>query len=117
MEVLFNESGHLMTEETYDRARKEDPSLSQATIYRTMKLLCEVGPAREVQFGDGLARYEHAADAHHDHLTCKNCGHNIEVVDSQIGELQDVLARKHDFKPTLHRLYPYGICLDCQRNR
>ena len=46
----------------------------------------------------GLARYEHAADAHHDHLICENCGRNIEVVDSQIEELQDALARKHGFK-------------------
>ncbi|MEF2678972.1 MAG: transcriptional repressor, partial [Bilophila wadsworthia] len=87
MEVFFNESGHLTTEEIYDRVRKEDPSLGQATVYRTMKLLCEAGLAREVRFGDGLARYEHAADAHHDHLICENCGRNIEVVDSQIEEL------------------------------
>ena len=93
MEVFFNESGHLTTEEIYDRVRKEDPSLGQATVYRTMKLLCEAGLAREVRFGDGLARYEHAADAHHDHLICENCGHNIEVVDSQIEELQDALSR------------------------
>ena len=77
----------------------------------------EAGLAREVRFGDGLARYEHAADAHHDHLICENCGRNIEVVDSQIEELQDALARKHGFKPTFHRLYLYGICPDCQRNR
>ena len=98
MEVFFNESGHLTTEEIYDRVR-------------------EAGLAREVRFGDGLARYEHAADAHHDHLICENCGRNIEVVDSQIEELQDALARKHGFKPTFHRLYLYGICPDCQRNR
>ena len=49
MEVFFNESGHLTTEEIYDRVRKEDPSLGQATVYRTMKLLCEAGLAREVR--------------------------------------------------------------------
>ena len=80
MEVFFNESGHLTTEEIYDRVRKEDPSLGQATVYRTMKLLCEAGLAREVRFGDGLARYEHAADAHHDHLICENCGRNTGCI-------------------------------------
>ena len=40
MEVFFNESGHLTTEEIYDRVRKEDPSLGQGItersgIYRT----------------------------------------------------------------------------------
>lgn len=104
MEVFFTESGHLTTEEVYDRVRREDPSLGQATVYRTMKLLCEAGLAREVRFGDGLARYEHAGDAHHDHLICESCGRNIEVVDPQIEALQDALARKHGFRPTFHRL-------------
>ena len=123
MEVFFNESGHLTTEEIYDRVRKEDPSLGQATVYRTMKLLCEAGLAREVRFGDGLARYEHAADAHHDHLICENCGRNIEVVDSQIEELQDALARKHGFKPTFHRgsfgllVFPFPRAESLMRSR
>ena len=115
MEVFFTESGHLTTEEVYDRVRRDDPSLGQATVYRTMKLLCEAGLAREVRFGDGLARYEHAGDAHHDHLICESCGRNIEVVDPQIEALQDALARKHGFRPTFHRLYLYGICPDCQK--
>lgn len=117
MEVFFGEDGHLTTEEVYDRVHREDPSLGQATVYRTMKLLCEAGLAREVRFGDGLARYEHAGDAHHDHLICENCGRNIEVVDPQIEALQEALALRHGFKPTFHRLYLYGICPDCQKNR
>lgn len=115
MNVFFGEAGHLTTEELYDRVRSEDPALGQATVYRTMKLLCEAGLAREVRFGDGVARYEHARDTHHDHLICERCGRNIEVVDPHIEELQDALALKHGFKPTFHRLYLYGICADCQR--
>ena len=49
MEVFFTENGHLTTEEVYDRVRREDPSLGQATVYRTMKLLCKPDwPARSV---------------------------------------------------------------------
>ena len=94
------------------------PNVDKARIKDNIELKRQsLADAYEVRFGDGLARYEHAADAHHDHLICENCGRNIEVVDSQIEELQDALARKHGFKPTFHRLYLYGICPDCQRNR
>ena len=115
MDIFFNENGHLSTEEVYDRVRSEDPTLGQATVYRTMKLLCEAGLAREVRFGDGLARYEHAAASHHDHLICEKCGRNIEVVDPQIEQLQDEMTRRHGYIPTFHRLYLYGICPDCQK--
>lgn len=49
--------------------------------YRTMKLLCEAGLAKEVSFRRGVVRYEQASDWHHDHLICECCGKSIEVVD------------------------------------
>lgn len=112
LEVFLNAQGHLSIEELYELVRREDSGIGQATIYRTMRLLCEAGLARELHFDD-IARYEHAGSAHHDHLICESCGKNIEVVDPQIETLQVELARKHGFVPTTHRLYLYGICEDC----
>lgn len=117
MEIFLNENGHLTIEQLYDHVHSEDPALGQATVYRTMKLLCDAGLAREVRFGDGIARYEHAGSAHHDHLICERCGKNIEVVDPDIEVLQDALARKHGFTPTSHRLYMYGVCANCRAPR
>ena len=113
IEVFLQQKGHLTIEDLYDLVRHEDPSLGQATVYRTMKLLCGAGLARELRFGDGVARYEHAGSAHQDHLICERSGTNIEVVDPDSEALQDALARKHGFTPTSHRLYLYGICSDC----
>ena len=114
VEVFIRSAGHLTTEELYDRVRLEDPSLGQATVYRTMKLLCDAGLAREVRFGDGIARYELRGETHHDHLICERCGLNIEVVDPEIERLQEALAHRHGFTPTSHRLYLYGICQQCR---
>ncbi len=114
MDIFLHEAGHLTTEELYLRIQRLDPSLGQATVYRTVKLLCEAGIAREVRFGDGVARYEKIGGAHHDHLICERCGRNIEVVDPEIERLQEALARAHGFAPTFHRLYLYGICSECR---
>ena len=115
VEIFFEANGHLTTEEIFERVHGEDPTLGQATVYRTMKLLCEAGLAKEVRFGDGIARYEHAGEAHHDHLICERCGRNLEVVDPNIEALQDAMTRRHNFIPTYHRLYLYGICPECQK--
>lgn len=114
VDVFLKRGYHLSTEELYGLARKEDESVGQATVYRTLKLLCEAGIARELHFGDGITRYEPAIDdSHHDHLICLSCGKNIEVVDDNIEELQEKLAASHGFTLTSHRMYLYGQCESC----
>ncbi len=111
--LFFREDGHLTIEELYVRVHAEDPTVGQSTIYRTMKLLCESGLAREVSFGGGVVRYERARDWHHDHLICERCGRSLEVVDPDIAVLQESLGRKYGVIPTQHRLYLYGVCPEC----
>ena len=115
LDVFLNSHGHLSTEELYERVKAIDSSIGQTTVYRTMKILADSSIAREVHFGDGLARYENMCGAsHHDHLICESCGRNIEVVDSDIERLQEQLADRHGFILTSHRMYLYGLCPDCR---
>ena len=115
LDVFLNSHGHLSTEELYERVKAIDSSIGQTTVYRTMKILADSSIAREVHFGDGLARYENMYGAsHHDHLICESCGRNIEVVDSDIERLQEQLADRHGFILTSHRMYLYGLCPDCR---
>ena len=117
VQVFFAADTHLTTEELYAKVRAVDSGVGQATVYRTLKLLCEAGLAKEMHFGDGTARYEPALDeSHHDHLICTQCGKNIEVLDETIETLQEILARNHDFILTSHRMYLYGICSGCRKN-
>lgn len=118
VDVFLKAGGHLATEEVYDLVKKVDASVGQATVYRTMKLLCDSGLAKEVHFGDGVARYEQKyGSQHHDHLICERCGRNIEVLDENIEHLQEELARRHGFVLTSHRMYLYGICEACRTAR
>lgn len=119
VDVFLKTEGHLSTEELYEKVKSVDNSVGQATVYRTMKLLCESGLAREVHFGDGLARYEKYNEDHdhHDHLICQSCGKNLEVVDERIESLQEELAKQHGFVLTSHRMYLYGVCSDCRKSK
>ena len=114
-EIFLKQDGHLSTEELYDRVRREDPSIGQATVYRTLKLFCDAGLAKEVHFGDGLARYEQMFDnPHHDHLICVACGKQVEAVDENIEKLQEKLAERNGFLLTSHHMYLYGVCQSCR---
>jgi Fur family ferric uptake transcriptional regulator len=114
--LLKSEGHHLSAEEFHMRLKNAGVNVGQATIYRTLKLLCASGLARDVRFGDGVSRYElEYGNDHHDHLICEACGRQLEVVDKDIERLQELLAIRHGFTLTSHRMDLYGICDSCRK--
>ena len=106
---------HFSAEDFYHYLHRKGEDVGQATVYRTLKLLCAAGIAKEVHFGDGITRFElDYGSEHHDHLICELCHANIEVLDQEIEQLQEILAARYGYTLTSHRLYLYGICPACK---
>ena len=117
IDTFFSVRGHLSVEEVWSKVRLQDAKVSFATVYRTMKLLSECGLAHARNFGDGQTRYEAAAGRHHhDHLICTQCGTIVEFENDRIEALQEVVARRHGFRVTSHKMELYGLCRNCQRS-
>ena len=110
-QVLKNVADHPDVEELYKRASKIDPTISIATVYRTVKLFDEAGILDKLEFGDGRARYEDAEREHHDHLIDINSGRVIEFMDSDIEKLQEKIAQKLGYRLMGHKLELYGVPL------
>ena len=110
-QVLEDTADHPDVEELYTRASKIDPTISIATVYRTVKLFDEAGILDKLEFGDGRARYEDAERDQHDHLIDINSGSVIEFVDSDIEKLQEKIANKLGYKLMGHKLELYGVPL------
>ena len=73
VEAFLASEGHIGLEELLASARKRNPGVGLATVYRTIKLLEDAGLAHSRQFGAGHTLYEIAVDRdHHDHET--ECG-------------------------------------------
>ena len=118
LEVFLRTEEHLSSEDLYRLVQREDPSIGQTTVYRTLKLLTEAGLAREVRFGDGRTHYEHNyKHQHHDHMICTECGKIIEFYSAELEAIQDAMAAKHRFEPTQHSLRILGVCYDCRRQK
>lgn len=114
--IFLSIDKHLTANELYRIVQKKHPSIGNATIYRTMRLLCECGLCRELKLDDGITRYEHLyGHEHHDHLICTTCGKFVEVVDPEIERLQEKLVKQHGFYPERHRMELYGICKECRK--
>jgi Fur family ferric uptake transcriptional regulator len=117
LEEFLSREQHISAEDLYNIVKKRDRSIGQATVYRMLKLLCEAGLARGVDFGDGTRHYEHSfGHEHHDHLICTGCGKTLEVLDQALESIQKELAEKNGFCLTGHELYLYGTCPACQNS-
>jgi Fur family ferric uptake transcriptional regulator len=110
--VLSTAKDHPDVEELYRRAHAEDPHISIATVYRTVRLFEEAGIIERHDFRDGRSRYEEAPDVHHDHLIDMRSGRVIEFVDEDIEKLQHAIARRLGFRLIDHRLELYGVPMD-----
>lgn len=117
LEIFYSAGGHLSAEELLELVRVEDPRISQATVYRTLRLLTDCGLAEARNFGDGQTRYEIATEEHHDHIICTGCGLIVEFEDERIERLQDEIAEEHGFEMTHHKMELYGFCPDCIKKR
>jgi len=118
LDIFLKREEHISAEQLYDIVKKRDPSIGQATVYRVLKLLVESDLAREIDFGDGVIRYEHKYNhPHHDHLICRGCGKTIEAYDPVIEELQKRVAESYGFELTDHEMYLYGLCETCRKRK
>jgi Fur family ferric uptake transcriptional regulator len=113
---LFLElEGHHTLEEIYLEVRKRTGTVGQSTVYRTIRLLCDAGLAREVILEDGSSRYESALGReHHDHLMCRKCGKIVEFIDPDIEKLQKKIAEEHGFLLQGHGMMLLGLCNECR---
>lgn len=110
--VLSVSHDHPDVEELYRRAHAEDPHISIATVYRTVRLFEEAGIISRLDLRDGRSRYEEAPETHHDHLVDMKSGKIVEFVDEEIEALQHAIAKKLGYRLIDHRMELYGVPLE-----
>ena len=107
---------HVTVQELYDLVRSRHKGIGYATVARTIKLMCDSGVCRQVDFGEGVLRYEHKyGHNHHDHLICVRCGRFEEIYSPKLEEIQHELVKKHGYVQESHKLDIFGLCPRCAK--
>lgn len=105
---------HPTAEEVFARVRKDFPTTSLATIYKTIAMLKSVGEVRELDFGSRGSRFDASKPYPHPHIICTRCGaiHDPEFADLPM--LAQRAAALSGYNITDARLDFFGICPQCQ---
>jgi Fe2+ or Zn2+ uptake regulation protein len=117
LEVIQAQPGHLDADELYRLARQRDPKLSLSTVYRTLRLLRDLGLVDELHLDEEHHHYEIKPAAAHHHLICLGCGQIVEFASPLTERLQAAVAREHDFEIAAARIDLTGYCAHCRTPR
>lgn len=101
----------LSIDELHQDAGKDVKNLGVATVYRTVKSLCEDEVIRRIEIPGEQPRYEKAELSHHHHGYCEQCEKVFEAEGCMAAI--DELAPE-GFKVHRHEITFYGLCQGCQ---
>ncbi len=107
LKILEQAGDHPSVESVYDRARTVDPSISMATVYRTLNLLDELHLVTRHDFKENFSRFEVNMEHHH-HLIDIETGEVVEFQNEEIEEMKQEIARKLGYDLVECRLELYG---------
>ena len=110
---------HPSAEELHAAVRREMPTLSLATVYKTLDTLAGIGAVRPVSRLGARGRWDANLGPHH-HLICTVCGDVSDVtepaLDAAGGPARRVAARR-GFAAAGHAVEIFGRCAACRRAR
>ena len=104
---------HVTPEQVYDRVHRRHPTISRATLYRTLGFLCEVRLIHALYWG-GQTYYEIAGDEPHHHLICRACGGVDQIDHVLLDDLFQAIEQKHQFTIDMDHVALFGLCRKCQ---
>lgn len=113
LSAIENSDNHISAEEIYAQIVVKYPNVNISTVYRTLELLKRLGLVTETDLGGGRVRYHSAEKGHHHHLVCEKCGTIIDIDESTLARLQDVLLHRYNFSARLSHLAIFGRCVNC----
>jgi Fur family peroxide stress response transcriptional regulator len=115
LNILASSSDHPSVEGIYKKLIDHYPTMSLATIYKTINLLKREGEVLELEFSDLGNRYDGKKPYPHPHVICTECGKIIDPEQVNLDEITSKMMKETGFKILANRLDFYGICPDCQK--
>jgi Fur family peroxide stress response transcriptional regulator len=112
--LIAASEGHPTVADVFTSVKDQYPTMSLATVYKTIDLLKDLNEVIEINLHD-VSHYDGNKPYPHPHIICTNCR---KIIDGDMDESISKLVRKVEqnmkFKVQRHELMFYGLCSECQ---
>lgn len=112
-EELRHLANHPTADQVFDAVHAEHPSISKATVYRTLNKLSDEGEIGRVKINNGADHFDHQNFVHY-HVRCTVCGKVDDVMIPVMGTIDAEAAKLSGYSITGHTLQFDGVCPACQ---
>lgn len=112
--MLAESKEHPSAETIYSHLRETFPTMSLATVYKTVDMLVELGLVQKLNVGEDSFRYDAWTDEH-SHIRCTVCGRVDDLVEIDADGIVEAAKSGTDYRITGQQFYFYGICKKCQQ--
>ncbi len=120
IETIQHAESHLDAQSLLELARRRDPNIDRATVYRTLELLKSLGLIDELDLmhlNGEKHYYEVRTQKDHLHLTCFGCGNVEEFQTPTFERLKREISKENSFDIQVMRLEIGGLCGACTAKR
>jgi Fur family peroxide stress response transcriptional regulator len=106
--------GHPSANQFYEKIKLKFPTMSHATVYKTLALLKEMNQVLEIDLRED-SHYDGNRPEPHPHLICMKCN---KIIDGEVSlDLRSIrrLEEVSGYTVLRPQITLYGICPDCKR--
>jgi Fur family ferric uptake transcriptional regulator len=114
LEVLEGTDGHVTGSELVDRLREVDPETTPSTVYRTLRVLEDIGVVQHAHGRDGREEFHVRPAVVHGHLHCSSCGQSWEISPADAARTVAAFRDRLGFEIDLSHLSVGGTCATCR---
>lgn len=113
-QALARTKAHPNAETLFKELRPLYPTMSLATVYKSLSILCAIGLAQELSLGEDSFRYD-ADTSHHPHIRCTVCGRVDDVPAMETEAFTKRVANETGYSLTDYQVYFFGRCPVCRK--
>lgn len=114
LKLLSVSKGHPNATQLYENLRAQFPTISLATVYKTLQVLKEDGQVFEIDLHND-SHYDGNKPYPHPHLICNRCGAILDGDDVRFVEtINQEIMEHYNFQVSQSQILLYGICQNCQ---
>lgn len=111
--MLSSTKSHPNAEMIFNELQALYPTMSLATVYKTMEILKEIGLIQVLNAGEDSFRYD-ADTSNHPHIRCTQCGRVDDVDNIDLEAFVNQVSKGTKYQIMGQQFYFHGICPDCQ---
>jgi Fur family transcriptional regulator, ferric uptake regulator len=112
IEAAFGTDQHFSAEELLVMSKQLEPTVSRATIYRTLPVLCASGLLKELDFDKGYKTYDpnYSTSPDHNHIICDDCDKIVEFTSDEMKQIEDKISHELGFRMNSQKVQLHGAC-------